>query len=82
MSVIMLITFLLSIYFIDKNIYLSIFLLSGSVFFMFLSKNPKILFCTNIKEIDEIIPNLKGKTYLLGSFVILVTNILFKYFLY
>lgn len=77
MFLFMSISFLMSLYYIANNIYLSIILFSGGIFFIFLSKNPALLMATSISEIDEIIPKLKGKTYLIGSFVILVINILF-----
>lgn len=70
-------SFLLSLNFIVQETNLSIILLSGSVFFIFLSLNPETLLCTSVKELDELIPSLKGKTYFLGAFVILVINIIF-----
>ena len=72
-----LVSFIFSLYFISQEVYLSIILLSGSIFFLFLSKNPELLRCSNIKEIDRLIPNLQGKSYLIGAFIILIVNLVF-----
>jgi len=69
-------SFSLSIYSIHNNHYLSIMLLSSSVFFIFLYLNPKILMAKKVGDIDQIIPTLKGKTFMVGSFVLLIIGFL------
>lgn len=67
----------LSFYLVTKNIHLSIILFSGSIFSLFLLKNPKLLLCKSIKEIDDLIPVLQGKSYFYGSFIVLIFNFIF-----
>jgi hypothetical protein len=67
-------SFILSFYYLGSMPYLSISLLSGSLFFWFLSQNPKLLVASTLNEIDRLIPNLKGKTYMLGSFILLIVG--------
>lgn len=79
MRLIAFISFLMGLFFITERAYLSLSLISGSIFFIFLSKNTNILLCSNIEEIDNLIPKLQGKTFLYGAFIVFSLNTFFLF---
>ena len=66
---------LLSGYLIIQQPFLACSLFSGCLFFWFLAKNPMLLYCKNISEIDEKIPKLNAISYFYGSVITFILSI-------
>lgn len=70
----------LSLIYIKTEPYLSAVFFSGIFFFIFLSKNPNLLNCKSLDEIDHLLPVLEGKSYCWGAYIVLGLNLLYLYF--
>ncbi|KZN45719.1 hypothetical protein [Pseudoalteromonas luteoviolacea] len=77
LNVVSFLNFSISLNFINSDFFLSVFLFSGGWFFLFLSKNPRVLLSKNVQEVDRLIPGVKGVGYLFISVFFLILNVVY-----
>jgi hypothetical protein len=77
MYVLILVSIALSVHFFRSDVFLYTLMVSASLFFFFMSKNPKLLLVDNVKGIDELIPGLERVDALYGAILSFIVGLFF-----